>query len=763
MGAGKTSILEAISFALFGKLASNLARKDMVKRGANKAEITLFFSTNTSKFMVERTVFLKKIQQAKLSVFTDNSWNVAVEGVNATSKSIEEILNIDSMTYMASMYASQGEIKEMLETPPGKRREQLDKLLGIDVYEKIWTNFGEAKTIVLQELTKVQETGSGYEILTDQLQTISKTINKNTQEKKWLDDFLLEIKHRLEPLEEQKNKMTELKLGLDHIHSQYQAATFEHDNTHTKIQDFQKKLAEIQEAELIYQNNEKFIQIEKQWEKEKNQMELEIQQKIGLQELIEKDEGTLNEANKRKIKLLTQLKTLQALQESLETIETSDIEKLKQKKVNLESKLEKIKTTMIKTATEIDNQLYKIDRVDQLSECPTCLQEVPCTHKEEIRKTTTLAVTKLKKDYSTIQETRQDLEFKLTRLNEMIDNAIFNERKYVELKIQIETLERCQEELDEEIEIITNIRALLDKNKEKKTQLTVSIQDLEVIDEKLQQIKGKIELAKTAEKEVAPKKTLEEMLIHEKNLLQKIDENMKKLEKAEKKVKTQYYDEKYENLNQEIQSLKSNQIKSQEGYDRLTQLIELDVLQKKKIREKIKKKKDAWNQLETLKSENELLDKLRKSIREVVQPTKRKSNVLNVSEAFQMFYQELSNDNIDHAALDEEGNIEVIRNGEPSPVNSLSGGETTCAALALRLAICSSLTKNQLLLLDEPTIHLDEMYRSNLRSFLSTHDFEQLVVATHDNTFNALPAHVFEVGKKRSTSTVTIIEFNGEH
>ena len=56
-----------------------------------------------------------------------------------------------------------------------------------------------------------------------------------------------------------------------------------------------------------------------------------------------------------------------------------------------------------------------------------------------------------------------------------------------------------------------------------------------------------------------------------------------------------------------------------------------------------------------------------------------------VSEEFQQFYQALSNDNIDYAAIDEDGNIEVIRNGEPSPINTLSGGETTCAALALRL------------------------------------------------------------------------------
>jgi exonuclease SbcC len=139
----------------------------------------------------------------------------------------------------------------------------------------------------------------------------------------------------------------------------------------------------------------------------------------------------------------------------------------------------------------------------------------------------------------------------------------------------------------------------------------------------------------------------------------------------------------------------------------------------------------------------------------------RKNNILRVSEAFQRFYQALSNDIIDSASIDEEGNIDIIRNGEPSPVNSLSGGETTCAALALRLAISSSLTQNQLLLLDEPTIHLDESYRAKLRDFLGDHRFEQLIVVTHDSTFDSLPAKIFRIQKRRGDSNVLPLKFGG--
>ena len=198
-----------------------------------------------------------------------------------------------------------------------------------------------------------------------------------------------------------------------------------------------------------------------------------------------------------------------------------------------------------------------------------------------------------------------------------------------------------------------------------------------------------------------------------------------------------------------------------EGIDRLKKTIEAVTLEVKSVEEVLEEKRKSREKVERLKGENQVIDVLRHSLRDVLQPVMRKNNVLRVSDAFQSFYRELSNDSIDHATLDEEGNIDITRNGEPSPVNSLSGGETTCAALALRLAICSSLTRNQLLLLDEPTIHLDELYRAKLRDFLGSHSFEQFIVVTHDTAFDSLPAKIFRVEKRRGRSVILPLQIGG--
>ena len=73
-------------------------------------------------------------------------------------------------------------------------------------------------------------------------------------------------------------------------------------------------------------------------------------------------------------------------------------------------------------------------------------------------------------------------------------------------------------------------------------------------------------------------------------------------------------------------------------------------------------------------------------------------------------------------------------------MDSLSGGEKVAVALALRLAIAQMVSLNKLdfIILDEPTIHLDEERRKSLVNIIS--DFfkeelgplSQIIIITHD-------------------------------
>ena len=291
--------------------------------------------------------------------------------------------------------------------------------------------------------------------------------------------------------------------------------------------------------------------------------------------------------------------------------------------------------------------------------------------------------------------------------------------------------------------------------------ITESEEGLTAITRQLAAVAPKAVLAREAEKLAAAKREVEAMLLEEERNSETLKDQLRALEAAAKALDETYDEKEHRDLEARVKTLRESRAKAAEGITRLDRTLQEEAQQVESVEKGLVEKRKAQVQVEELKVENYVIDLLRQSLRTVVQPVMRKTSVSRVSDAFQSFYQELSNDSIDYAAIDEEGNVDITRNGEPSPVNSLSGGETTCAALALRLAICSSLTRNQLLLLDEPTVHLDEVYRAKLREFLGGHVFEQLIVVTHDNTFDALPAKIFRVEKQRGRSVVFPLQVGG--
>jgi exonuclease SbcC len=95
------------------------------------------------------------------------------------------------------------------------------------------------------------------------------------------------------------------------------------------------------------------------------------------------------------------------------------------------------------------------------------------------------------------------------------------------------------------------------------------------------------------------------------------------------------------------------------------------------------------------------------------------------------------------------------RQGETRSFAQLSGGEQMAAALAVRLAVLRDLSNVRIAFLDEPTAHLDQERRSNLGDQVQRlQGFDQLVVISHDDTFDGLFGHVVRVGHQDGRSRI---------
>ncbi len=77
------------------------------------------------------------------------------------------------------------------------------------------------------------------------------------------------------------------------------------------------------------------------------------------------------------------------------------------------------------------------------------------------------------------------------------------------------------------------------------------------------------------------------------------------------------------------------------------------------------------------------------------------------------------------------------------------------AALAVRLGAMRLLSNLRFAFLDEPTAHLDQARRANLGDQVQRlQGFDQLVVISHDDTFDGLFGHVVRIGSEGGRSRV---------
>ena len=92
---------------------------------------------------------------------------------------------------------------------------------------------------------------------------------------------------------------------------------------------------------------------------------------------------------------------------------------------------------------------------------------------------------------------------------------------------------------------------------------------------------------------------------------------------------------------------------------------------------------------------------------------------------------------------------------EDREFKQLSGGEQMSAALSVRLALLQSLSNLRLAFLDEPTAHMDAARRANLAAQIENlRSFDQLVVISHDDSFDTLFGHVVRLAKRNGATEV---------
>ncbi|MEO2108463.1 MAG: SMC family ATPase, partial [Actinomycetota bacterium] len=150
-----------------------------------------------------------------------------------------------------------------------------------------------------------------------------------------------------------------------------------------------------------------------------------------------------------------------------------------------------------------------------------------------------------------------------------------------------------------------------------------------------------------------------------------------------------------------------------------------------------------------------ILSLLRNSLRDAG-PEVTRTLLSSITATANDIYGEIMGDYSQLLKLDAEYSVIVETIGHERAFAQLSGGEQIVAAMAVRLAMLRELLRIDMAFLDEPTQNLDQERRENLAEQIRRiRGFSQIVVVSHDDTFERLLQSVVHVEKEDGISRVT--------
>ncbi len=248
MGAGKSSVLDAISYALFGSFPDLSSKRVSLSNlitsrpiGETNAEVILKLELDGSEYTVSRRI---SANSSSMATLMKDGKHLQTQPERVT-ESIQELLKVDYDTFSRAIYSQQNRLDYFLELTKAERKKGIDGMLGLDAFAVAEDNstslinqtrsaiksdeealasvkVGELKSqmeALLKESRELEaqhaELGRRETELKAQHLDMGRDLNEKKaaySKKKRLDADIADIRSRIETLKKESRKIEELKI-----------------------------------------------------------------------------------------------------------------------------------------------------------------------------------------------------------------------------------------------------------------------------------------------------------------------------------------------------------------------------------------------------------------------------------------------------------------------------------------------------------------------------------------------------------------------
>ncbi|QLG26287.1 DNA double-strand break repair ATPase Rad50 [Halorarum halophilum] len=145
-GSGKSSLLEACFFALYGSAGLDGTLEDVVTNGADETEVELWFTHEGESYHIHREVKRYGDQiQTTTCTLEGNDGTVTRDGATEVRSFVVDLLRMDAEAFVNCAYVRQGEVNKLINATPSGRQDMIDDLLQLGKLEEYRERAADAR------------------------------------------------------------------------------------------------------------------------------------------------------------------------------------------------------------------------------------------------------------------------------------------------------------------------------------------------------------------------------------------------------------------------------------------------------------------------------------------------------------------------------------------------------------------------------------------------------------------------------------------